>query len=65
MSLLGSSFERNSICAMIALAESSVTGPAEHDDAVLEQARVNVIRPLTAAGFFDDDRESMCFAIVL
>ena len=28
---------------------------AEHDDAVLEQAGVNVIRPLPAAGLFDHD----------
>ena len=40
---------------MMVLADSSVTGAAEHDDAVLEQPRVNVVGPLAAAGLFDDD----------
>ena len=32
-------------------------GAAEDDDAVLEQARVDVVSPLAAAGLFDDDRD--------
>ena len=33
--------------------------PSNHDDAVLEQARVDVIGPLAAAGFFDDDGDQV------
>ena len=40
---------------MMALADSSVTGAAEDDDAVLEQAGVDVVGALAAAGLFDDD----------
>ena len=33
--------------------------PADHDDAVFEKARVDVVSAFTAAGFFDDDGDQV------
>ena len=53
MSALGSSDCRNSIWATIGVGHVVVDLRAEEDDAVLQQAAVDVHRPLFAAALFD------------
>ena len=50
MSLSGFSLSRNSSCATTRLAEWSLTGPDQEDDALAQQARVDVVGAFAAAG---------------
>jgi hypothetical protein len=58
MSLSGSSDSRCRSCATIRFAIWSSTG-AEEDDALVEEAGIDVERALSARGLFDHHRDDM------
>ena len=57
MSLSGFSDSRNSICATTGWPSTSLTGPTRKIDALLQQARVDVVRALAASALLDHHRD--------